>query len=220
MTLFESVKASVTAREAAEYYGIRVNRNGMACCPFHPDKNPSMKLDRRFHCFGCQEDGDVIDFTAKLFNLGLQDAAKKLAEDFSITYDHYTPAVYMRSRTKSVLNKRHLQRKEEKRYWNVYCEYLHLLRDWGRQLSPGPDDIEWDPLYVEAMQKTEITNNILDTLWDGTPEEKAQIIHDRRKEVAELEERIKDFSKKSGRRCSRDSSDGIDGPAGNRSRVA
>ena len=33
----------------------------MACCPFHDDKHPSMKVDRRFHCFGCQTDGDVID---------------------------------------------------------------------------------------------------------------------------------------------------------------
>ena len=29
----------------------------MACCPFHDDKHPSMKVDRRFHCFGCQADG-------------------------------------------------------------------------------------------------------------------------------------------------------------------
>ena len=36
---------------------------------FYDDKNPSMKVDQRFHCFGCGEDGDVIDFTAKLFDL-------------------------------------------------------------------------------------------------------------------------------------------------------
>ena len=24
----------------------------MCVCPFHDDKNPSMKVDRRFHCFG------------------------------------------------------------------------------------------------------------------------------------------------------------------------
>ena len=61
MNIFEAVKQSVTTRQAAESYGIRVNKNGMAVCPFHRDKNPSMKVDRRFHCFGCQADGDVID---------------------------------------------------------------------------------------------------------------------------------------------------------------
>ena len=79
---FKSVKGLVTAREAAEHYGLTVNRHGMALCPFHDDHKPSMKLDERFHCFGCGEDGDVIDFTAKFFNLSLPEAAEKLIEDF------------------------------------------------------------------------------------------------------------------------------------------
>ena len=51
MNVFEVVKQTVTTRQAAEMYGIRVNRHGMAVCPFHNDRNPSMKLDKRFHCF-------------------------------------------------------------------------------------------------------------------------------------------------------------------------
>ena len=47
MTLFEQVKECVTARQAAEHYGIKVKRNGMACCPFHKDRHPSM---RRIKC--------------------------------------------------------------------------------------------------------------------------------------------------------------------------
>lgn len=58
--VFEAVKQSVTTRQAALVYGISVGRNGMACCPFHDDRHPSMKVDRRFHCFACQADGDVI----------------------------------------------------------------------------------------------------------------------------------------------------------------
>ena len=65
MTIYEKAKSLVTAREAAEHYGLTANRYGMALCPFHDDHKPSMKLDDRFHCFGCGEDGDVIDFTAK-----------------------------------------------------------------------------------------------------------------------------------------------------------
>ena len=44
MNVFEAVKQSVTTRQAAEHYGIHVNRNGMCVCPFHNDKNPSMKV--------------------------------------------------------------------------------------------------------------------------------------------------------------------------------
>ena len=85
--VFEAVKQSVSTREAAAFYGIEVKRNGMACCPFHDDKNPSMKVDQRFHCFGCGADGDVIDFTAKLFDLSPKEAAEKLAQDFGLIYD-------------------------------------------------------------------------------------------------------------------------------------
>lgn len=87
MNVFEAVKEAVTTRQAAEAYGIPVRRNGMCLCPFHNDKNPSMKVDRRFHCFGCQADGDVIDFTAKLYGLTGKEAAVKLAADFGIRYD-------------------------------------------------------------------------------------------------------------------------------------
>ena len=66
-SVFEAVKQSVTVREAAQMYGIEVNRSGMACCPFHDDKNPSMKLNEEyFYCFGCGATGDVIDFKKEL----------------------------------------------------------------------------------------------------------------------------------------------------------
>lgn len=82
--IFQTIKNKITTREAAELYGLKVGRNGMACCPFHPDRNPSLKVDERFHCFGCGADGDVIDYAAKLFHLTNIEAARKLAGDFGI----------------------------------------------------------------------------------------------------------------------------------------
>lgn len=49
---------------------------------FHNDGTPSMKVDRRYYCFGCGCTGDVIDFTAQLFGLKSREAALKLADDF------------------------------------------------------------------------------------------------------------------------------------------
>ena len=83
--LFEIVKLNITTRQAAETYGFQPNRSSMICCPFHTDRNPSMKVDSRFHCFGCGADGDVIDFTAKLFQLSLRRAAEKLVADFGLS---------------------------------------------------------------------------------------------------------------------------------------
>ena len=90
--VFETVKQFVTVREAAERYGIEVKRGGMACCPFHDDKNPSMKLNEEyFYCFGCGATGDVIDLTARLYNLSTKEAAEKLAQDFGLIYDSQAP---------------------------------------------------------------------------------------------------------------------------------
>ena len=86
MNLFEAVKQSVTTRQAAERYGLKVNRNGMTVCPFHNDKNPSMKVDRRFYCFGCGATGDVIDFTSRLHGISPKEADLMLSQDFSIPY--------------------------------------------------------------------------------------------------------------------------------------
>ena len=85
MNVFEAVKQNLTTRQAAEMYGIQVNRHGMAVCPFHNDKNPSMKVDKRFHCFACQADGDAVDFVSRLFGLPSKAAAMKLADNFGIS---------------------------------------------------------------------------------------------------------------------------------------
>lgn len=44
MDLFTQIKMAVSVKEAAEYYGLEVNRGNMVCCPFHNDRTPSMKL--------------------------------------------------------------------------------------------------------------------------------------------------------------------------------
>ena len=82
--LFQTVKAAVTTRQLAELYGLRPDRRGMVCCPFHGDKHPSMKVDTRFHCFACGADGDVIDFAARLHGLSKWDAARRIAAEVGV----------------------------------------------------------------------------------------------------------------------------------------
>ena len=111
MTLFEQVKECVTARQAAEHYGIKVKRNGMACCPFHKDRHPSMKADKIYHCFACGVGGDAIDFTARLFGLSQYEAAKKLVEDFGLDIKVGNRSKYERTpRNSNVINLRKFQK--------------------------------------------------------------------------------------------------------------
>ena len=88
MNLFEIVKYGVSCREAAERYGVEVNHYGMALCPFHNDRHPSLYVaDDHYYCFACGEHGDVIDFVGKLFQLSPYDAAWKLMADFHLSPD-------------------------------------------------------------------------------------------------------------------------------------
>ena len=85
--MFEEIKDAVSTREAASFYGLKIGRGGMTCCPFHNDKHPSMKVDARFHCFGCGADGDVINFVQQMFSLDAKQAAFKLIDDFHLNID-------------------------------------------------------------------------------------------------------------------------------------
>ena len=90
MNPFETVKQNTSARQVAEFYGAKFNKNGMCQCPFHKDKTPRMKIDNRFYCFECNETGDAIDYVSKLFGIGLRETAIKICEDLSLEYDKTT----------------------------------------------------------------------------------------------------------------------------------
>ena len=186
-SVFEVVKQSVTAREAAELYGIAVGRGGMACCPFHDDRHPSMKVDTRFHCFGCGADGDVIDFTARLYDLSPKGAAEKLAQDFGLSYDSKAPIrrSYVRQKTEAQV------RKEKREHgWRVLTDYYHLLRKWEADYSPKTADEDPHPRFLEAVQKKDYMGYLLDTFLDSSTEEQDQWIAEHTAEISAIEGRV------------------------------
>ena len=139
MTLFELVKQNICVPDAAEHYGLQVNRNGMCSCPFHEDRHPSMKLNERyFYCFGCGATGDVIDFTARLYNLSPKEAAEKLAQDFGIDPDKPPAAAIALPKPERPLLKAY--RQEEVRCLRVLCDYLHLLEGWKQNYALSHPD--------------------------------------------------------------------------------
>ena len=186
-SVFEVVKQSVTAREAAELYGIAVGRGGMACCPFHDDRHPSMKVDTRFHCFGCGADGDVIDFTARLYDLSPKGAAEKLAQDFGLSYDSKAPIrrSYVRQKTEAQV------RKEKREHgWRVLTDYYHLLRKWEADYFPKTPDEDPHPRFLEAVQKKDYMGYLLDTFLDSSTEEQDQWIAEHTAEISAIEGRV------------------------------
>ena len=188
-SVFEAVKQSITVREAAQMYGIEVNRSGMACCPFHDDKNPSMKLNEEyFYCFGCGATGDVIDFAVRLYNLSPREAAEKLAQDFGLAYDSQAPP-----RRRYVRQKTEAQKFKEDRdhAFRVLADYFHLLRKWETDYTPKTPEENPDPRFMEAIQKKDYVGYLLDFFLEDTPDEQKLWIAEHQLEIAKLERRVK-----------------------------
>ena len=194
MNVFEAVKQSVTTRQAAEHYGIHVGRNGMACCPFHHDKTPSMKLDRRYHCFGCGADGDVIDFAAALYGLGKKEAAVQLAQDFGLSYEDWKPPGKAKSPSPGRNPRRNSFRKQ-KTAASVFLPIISTYSEvWRKEYAPHSPEEVFHPRFVEALQKQDHVEYLLDVLLFGETEEKAALITEYGKDVIQLEQRMAELA--------------------------
>lgn len=197
MNIFQNVKEAVTARDAALQYGIPVNLNGMACCPFHNDRHPSMKMDKGFYCFACGEKGDVITFVARLFDLTPLKTAEKLAVDFGIEIEknEKRKQKHISKAKKSEVSKvqqYNLEKefdKWERKFSRALSDYLHLLQEWKKYAPQIGDDI-WQDKFVETLKMETLINYYLDILLEGTLEERLEFLIDKGEDVLQIEKRL------------------------------
>ena len=181
MSIFTDVKAQIYLPNAAEYYGVQVNRGGFASCLFHPDRTPSMKLyDSHFHCYGCGKHGDVITLTGQLFSLPPYRAAQKLAQDFNIMAgDNFNNMKPLKSSRQSYLE----QESRTFKMLNQYCRFLEGCRE---KYKPGSPSDEPHPLFVESLHNYEKYNYYRDIFIAGSEEERTQFMNDFKNELEGL----------------------------------
>lgn len=80
----DRIRSGFSLSAVADRAGVKLHRAGnewKACCPFHADRTPSFTIysgDRRFMCFGCGAEGDVLDFMQRAYRVGLIEAARML----------------------------------------------------------------------------------------------------------------------------------------------
>ena len=183
MNIFQEMKERVTARQVAERYGLKVSRNGMARCPFHNDKHPSMKIDQNYYCFACGAKGDAVNYVAVLFGLSQFEAAKKINDDFSLGISIENTGI-RRKQNSGVREKEKIPTKEERIQFvqkkiggwvkdavNVLLRYLRWMEFWKEFYKPESMEAEWNPLFVEALQNESKISYLLDMLMFGTDEE-------------------------------------------------
>ncbi len=203
--VFQAVKEGIRADDAARHYGIKIGKSKMVCCPFHNDKDPSMKIDRRFHCFGCGADGDVIDFTARFFKISSLDAALRLAEDFGISYKRqFGSGIRLKRkipdkrkpRGSPPISKTVTERclATQARFFHVLADYYHLLLSWKEAEAPsGPKD-EWSDHFCEALMELSMVEFLMDEILQETPEKKIDLMNCYKRKVKEYERRLDKYT--------------------------
>lgn len=189
MLLFDEIRANITMKEVAEGYDIKVNKKGMACCPFHDDKTPSMKIrDNSFYCFGCQERGDAVDFVSKLFEIEPKDAAFKIIKDFNLPIETKKPinrkeaAKAKRDREAKAKAKAEAKKKYEKdkaETFGMFVYYAKHLKQWKEEYRPSDESEPLHPLFVEALQNESKINTYIERFEQGDEEEMKRIINDK-----------------------------------------
>ena len=85
-----------------------------------------MKLDQRYHCFGCGADGDVIDFAAALYGLGKKEAAVQLAKDFGLSYEDWKPPGKAKKPKPRQKSPEEQFQEAKNRCFRILADYLHL----------------------------------------------------------------------------------------------
>lgn len=132
-------------RNALEFYGLRFNGKNAALCPFHSEKTASFIVKHGnkgefWHCFGCGETGDLIQFVRKLFGMRYTEALDTIAKDFGINNTFPTPKDQERLDMVKIARYNSVRRYAEllndldaytELYWLAYDIREHAARFYG-----------------------------------------------------------------------------------------
>ena len=153
MSIFSEVKEHVTARRVAEFYGLKVGNNGVACCPFHDDKHPSMKIDIFYYCFACGAKGDAINYVAEMYGLPLYEAAKKIVHDFHIIVESN---IKQNDKARGGASKARAEEQKQKQMLHIQNKFKEWCNKTIAKLRDCEQVIESAKKYIQCKPPDEI----------------------------------------------------------------
>ncbi len=153
----ETIRTANPLADKVREYGIELNQKGYAGCPFHNEKTGSFKVyaDGTYHCFGCGAHGDVIDFVARIENIGFNEACKRLGGELSFSGYRAT------NRRKRAAEDKTRKISEA---WDTYylaLEAFEVNETTIERLKPlSPDDVASDSWLSALCRKAELQNAV------------------------------------------------------------
>lgn len=159
--LFDAIRQRVTARQAAETYGLSIHRNGRALCPWHDDHRPDLAFyGVRCYCHACHAGGDAVSLVAQLHGLTMVEAARRINVDFRLGLDADTP---VKPTGPTEAERRQTQREQDRRRWGTLCE---IVRQADARLLAFHDGSAWDnPTFLQTLEARSRAEMTLDNLW-------------------------------------------------------
>lgn len=153
----EELKQRISMHELVERYGIKIDRKGFCCCPFHKEKTGSMKIYKdSYNCFACGANGDIFSFVMGMEHCDFKTAYKSLGGTYKEHSDYQRKMYqYQLQKRKETENKR-LQRVTENKRSTL--EEIKMQKLFAK-LFPVFSD-EW----CEAMNRLEYLFYKLDYL--------------------------------------------------------
>ena len=158
----EIIKERVTTLDMMAHAGIQADRRGMAVCPFHGDRDASLKVyrdpRRGWHCYGCHAGGDVIDFAMRLYGVGFREAVSRINEEFALGLPIGEPMTGAQRRAmreeierakQARLSMQRRGHEAENAYWAAYDAWLNNERTLQENAPSGLS--EPNAAYCEAI---------------------------------------------------------------------
>ena len=160
MTIFEVVRNEVTSRQAAELYGLKMDRAGRGFCPWHNDgKHAALQFfpDGGCYCHACHQYGDAADLVAQMLGISPMRAAWQIYRDF-----HLNQPVDNRQNpeTKAKMLRERNARAELAQRYSEMCEVVREADERLKQYTPDNADTEFD-IILAAKAKAEQELNLL-----------------------------------------------------------
>ena len=153
----DEIKQTYSMMDIVGRYGLKPNREGFICCPFHKEKTASFKIYKdSFYCFGCGVSGDIFKFVMLMDGVSFKDAFIRLGGH----YDHAETKNDARHRARDILIAEQKQQKEQIKLLQMQQDILHYsqIMDEHRECMAAYDPLsdQWCECmegYLKAMRQ-------------------------------------------------------------------
>lgn len=153
----DEIKQTYSMMDVIGRYGLKPNREGFICCPFHKEKTASFKIYKdSFYCFGCGVSGDIFKFVMLMDGVSFKDAFIRLGGH----YDHAETKNDARHRARDILIAEQKRQKEQIKLLQMQQDILHYsqIMDEYRECMAVYDPLsdQWCKCmegYLKAMRQ-------------------------------------------------------------------